>query len=67
MTCGRFDVRALGGLDDEIADHTKREVEVSIARGISPEEARCQARVAFGNVPRVPREVPAILALNTSS
>lgn len=42
--------QALDGLDEEIADHIAREVEVNIARGMSPEEARRQARIAFGNV-----------------
>ena len=42
--------RALKGLDEEIHDHIDREVEVNIARGMSPDEARRQARLAFGNV-----------------
>jgi hypothetical protein len=42
--------KALGGLDGEIADHIEREVETNLARGMSPEEARRQARIAFGNV-----------------
>jgi putative ABC transport system permease protein len=48
---GRGDPRrALDGLDDEIADHIERETEMNIARGMSPEEAQRQARLAFGNV-----------------
>jgi hypothetical protein len=42
--------KALDGLDAEIADHIEREVEVNIARGMSPAQARRQARIAFGNV-----------------
>ena len=42
--------RALDGLDDEIRDHLDRETEINIARGMSPDEARRQARLAFGNV-----------------
>ena len=42
--------RALDGLDDEIRDHLDRETEINVARGMSPDEARRQARLAFGNV-----------------
>jgi predicted permease len=41
--------RAMNGLDEEIRDHIAREVEVNIARGMLPGEARRQARLAFGN------------------
>ena len=42
--------QALDGLDDEIRDHIERETEINIARGMTPDEARRQARLAFGNV-----------------
>src|SRR4030095_17110484 len=42
--------RALDSLDDEIRDHIERETEITIARGMSPGEARRLARLAFGNV-----------------
>ncbi|HZL96876.1 MAG TPA: ABC transporter permease, partial [Vicinamibacterales bacterium] len=42
--------QALDGLDDEIRDHIEREIEINIARGMTPDEARRQARLAFGNV-----------------
>jgi len=42
--------RALDGLDDEIRDHIERETEINIARGMTPDEACRQARLAFGNV-----------------
>ena len=42
--------RALKGLDEEIHDHIDREAEVNLARGMTPDEARRQARLAFGNV-----------------
>jgi putative ABC transport system permease protein len=42
--------QALDGLDDEIRDHIERETEINIARGMSPDEARRQARIAFGSV-----------------
>ncbi|HEU4692922.1 MAG TPA: ABC transporter permease [Vicinamibacterales bacterium] len=47
---GRNRRRALQGFDDEIADHIEAEIELNLARGMSPEEARRQARIAFGNV-----------------
>jgi putative ABC transport system permease protein len=42
-------------LADEIEAHIAHEVEANIARGLSPEEARRQARLKFGN-PLVTRE-----------
>jgi predicted permease len=42
--------QALSGLDDEIRDHIERETEINIARGMSPDEALRQARIAFGSV-----------------
>jgi predicted permease len=42
--------RALRGLDDEIRDHLDREIEANLTRGMPPDEARRQARLAFGNL-----------------
>jgi predicted permease len=42
--------RALDDLDQDIRDHLTRETEEHIARGLSPEEARRQALLRFGNV-----------------
>jgi putative ABC transport system permease protein len=42
--------RLLDGLDDEMRDHLERETQDNIDRGLSPEEARRQAMVKFGNV-----------------
>jgi putative ABC transport system permease protein len=42
--------RALDGLDQDIRDHIERETQDNIERGMAPEEARRQARLAFGNV-----------------
>ncbi len=42
--------RALDGLDREMQDHIERETEDNVARGMTPEEARRRARLAFGNV-----------------
>jgi putative ABC transport system permease protein len=51
--------RALTGLDDEIADHIEREIDVNIARGLSPDEARRQAHIDFGNVSLVQEDARA--------
>src|SRR4051812_12222308 len=57
MTLGRFAQRnkkdAL--LADEIEAHLAHEVDLNIAKGLSPDKARRQARLKFGN-PRVMRE-----------
>ena len=42
--------RALDGLDQDIKDHLDRETEENIERGMSPDEARRQAMLKFGNV-----------------
>jgi putative ABC transport system permease protein len=42
--------RALDGLDEDIRDHIERDTEENIARGLSPDEARRQALIKFGNV-----------------
>jgi hypothetical protein len=42
--------RALHGLDDDIRDHIEHETRTFMAQGLSPEEARRQAMLKFGNV-----------------
>jgi len=42
--------RPLDGLDEDIRDHIERETQENIERGMTPEEARRQAMLAFGNV-----------------
>jgi predicted permease len=42
--------RALDGIDQDIRDHIERETQDNIERGMTPEEARRQAMLAFGNV-----------------
>jgi predicted permease len=42
--------RALSGLDHDIREHIDLETQENIDRGMSPEEARRQARLTFGNV-----------------
>jgi predicted permease len=52
--------RAVDGLDDDIRDHLEREIEENVARGMSPEEARRQALVKFGNVPLAKEDARAV-------
>jgi len=47
----------LDDLDREIRDHTERETEDNLARGMSPDEARAAAVRKFGNVTRVKEDV----------
>jgi predicted permease len=42
--------RALDALEDDIRDHIERETQINLDRGMSPEEARRQAMLTFGNV-----------------
>jgi putative ABC transport system permease protein len=42
--------RALNGLDDDIRAHIERETQDNLDRGMSPDEARRQALLKFGNV-----------------
>jgi predicted permease len=42
--------RALDDLDQDIHDHIERETQDNLDRGMSPEEARRQAMLKFGNV-----------------
>jgi predicted permease len=44
------DRRALDGLEDEMRDHIEREIQDNLDRGMTPEEARRQAMLKFGNV-----------------
>src|SRR5688500_2757174 len=52
--------RALRSLDRDIEDHVARETADNIARGLSPEEARRQALIAFGNVSLVKERTRAV-------
>jgi len=42
--------RALDGLEDDIRDHIERETQDNRDRGMSPQEARRQAVLKFGNI-----------------
>ena len=50
----------LEGLDEEIRDHIEHEVEANLARGMSSDEARRKAHVAFGNVALVREDTRAV-------
>jgi predicted permease len=52
--------RALDGLDDDIRDHIERETQDNIDRGMTPDEARRRALLAFGNRALVREDTRAI-------
>jgi predicted permease len=52
--------RALDGLDQDIKDHLDRETEDNIDRGMSPDEARRQAMLKFGNVALVAEDTRSV-------
>jgi predicted permease len=52
--------RALDGLDEDIRDHIERETQDNIDRGMTPDEARRQALLAFGNLALVREDTRAI-------
>jgi predicted permease len=52
--------RMIDDLDEDIRDHITRETEDNIARGMSPEDARCAALRAFGSVLRVKEDTRAV-------
>lgn len=54
--------RALDGLDQDIRDHIEHETQDNIDRGMTPEEARRQALLRFGNVALVREDTRAIWA-----
>ena len=53
---------ALDGLDEDMRDHLEHEVELNIARGMSSDEARRQARLAFGNLALMREDARAVWA-----
>lgn len=52
--------RVLEDLDADIRDHIERETEDNLALGLSPDEARRQAFLKFGNVALVKEDVRAV-------
>ncbi len=57
---GRNRRQALQGFDDEIRDHIEAETELNMARGMSADEARRRAMIAFGNVALVQEEARSV-------
>jgi predicted permease len=55
--------RMLRDLDRDIRDHTERETQDNIERGMAPEEARYAAMRKFGNVTRVKEDVREVWSL----
>ena len=51
---------ALDGLDHDIREHIEQETQDNIDRGMTPEEARRQAMLAFGNVALVKEDTRAV-------
>ena len=49
-----------GELDEELRYHVERQIEVNLRRGLSPDEARRQALLQFGNVPLVKEDTRAV-------
>src|SRR5215204_3071167 len=47
-------------LDEELRDHVERQTEQNIRRGMTPEQARRQALLQFGNVPLVKEDTRAV-------
>ena len=47
-------------LDEELRDHVERQIEENIRNGMSPQEARRQALLQFGNVPLVKEDTRAV-------
>ncbi len=54
--------RALSGLDDDIREHIELETQENIDRGMSPEDARRQALLKFGNVSLVKEDARGVWA-----
>jgi predicted permease len=49
-----------GDLDEELQYHVERQIEVNVRRGMTPDEARRQALLQFGNVPLVKEDTRAV-------
>ena len=48
--------RSHGEVDEELRFHLERQIEENVAKGMTPEEARRQAVIAFGGVERAREE-----------
>jgi predicted permease len=56
----RFRNRASRALNEELRFHLEKEIELNLARGMPAEEARRQARIAFGGVEQTRERVRAL-------
>src|SRR5918996_4232826 len=54
--------KALDGLADDLRDHIERQTEENLARGMAPDEARRQARLALGNTALIEEDTRAVWA-----
>jgi predicted permease len=54
--------KALDGLADDLREHIEREAEENLARGMTAEEARRQARLALGNPTLIEEDTRAVWA-----
>src|SRR4030095_9444324 len=52
--------KALDGLADDLRDHIERQTEENFARGMTPVEARRQARLALGNTALIEEDTRAV-------
>src|SRR5215475_9009217 len=52
--------KALDGLADDLRDHIERQAEENLARGMTAEEARRQARLALGNPTLIEEDTRAV-------
>jgi predicted permease len=52
--------KALDGLKDDLRDHIERQTEENLARGMAPDEARRQARLALGNIALIEEDTRAV-------
>src|SRR5919108_5060891 len=52
--------KPLDGLADDLRDHIERQTEENLARGMTPDEARRQARLALGNTALIEEDTRAV-------
>lgn len=52
--------KALDGLADDLRDHIEHQTEENLARGMTPDEARRQARLALGNTALIEEDTRAV-------
>src|SRR3990172_11108215 len=52
--------KALDSLADDLRDHIEHQTEENLARGMTPDEARRQARLALGNTALIEEDTRAV-------